>query len=106
VGIPAFKMNWPLLSDFPSGKTVLLSSLRIRDAGADNSMDSRDEGFKNQAHHKAKPDPFYDKTYPKKPTKCCRPATSLMAMPPGPSSVRPASCFRANSNISAEAASN
>jgi hypothetical protein len=24
-------------------------------AGADNSMHSRDEGFKNQAHHKAKP---------------------------------------------------
>jgi hypothetical protein len=31
---------------------------------------SRDERFKNQAHHKAKP----DKAHPKKPAKCYRPA--------------------------------
>ena len=37
-------------------------------------MHSRDEGFKNQAHHKAKPDPLYDKAHPKKPAKCYRPA--------------------------------
>ena len=37
-------------------------------------MHSRDERFKNQAHHKAKPDPLYDKAHPKKPGKCYRPA--------------------------------
>ncbi len=65
-------MNWPLLSDFPNGKPVLLSSSRLRGAGADNSMHCRDEGFKNQAHHKAKPDPLYDKAHPKKPAKYYR----------------------------------
>ncbi len=37
-------------------------------------MHSRDEGFKNQAPHKAKPDPLYDKAHPKTPAKCYRPA--------------------------------
>ena len=37
-------------------------------------MHSRDERCKNQAHHKAKPDPHYDKAHPMKPTKCYRPA--------------------------------
>ncbi|MDP3513959.1 MAG: hypothetical protein Q8S20_14550 [Sulfuritalea sp.] len=37
-------------------------------------MHSRDERFKNQAHHKAKPDPLYDKAHPKKPAKYHRPA--------------------------------
>ena len=37
-------------------------------------MLSRDEGCKNQAHHKAKPDPLYGKAHPKKPAKCYRPA--------------------------------
>jgi hypothetical protein len=37
-------------------------------------MHSRDEGFKNQAHHKARPDPLYDKAHPKKPARCCRSA--------------------------------
>ncbi len=53
---------------------MLLSSSRLRGAGADNSMHSRDEGFKNQAPHKAKPDPLYDKAHPKTPAKCYRPA--------------------------------
>ena len=38
-----------------------------RGVGADNSMHSRDEDFKVQAHHKAKPDLLYDKKHPKKP---------------------------------------
>jgi transposase len=33
---------------------------------ADNQMRSRDERFKDQARHKAKPDPLYDKAHPKK----------------------------------------
>ena len=53
---------------------MLLSSSRLRGVGADNSMHSRDERFKNQAQHKAKPDPLYDKAHPKRPAKCCRPA--------------------------------
>ena len=53
---------------------MLLRSSRLRGAGADNGMHSRDERCKNQAHHKAKPDPLYDKVHPKKPAKCYRPA--------------------------------
>ncbi|MDZ4255103.1 MAG: hypothetical protein U1A72_21235 [Sulfuritalea sp.] len=53
---------------------MLLGSSRLRDAGADNSTHSRDEGLKNQGHHKAQPDLLYDKAYPKKPVKCYRPA--------------------------------
>lgn len=33
---------------------------------ADNRMRKRDERFKDQAKHKAKPDPLYDKAHPKK----------------------------------------
>ncbi|MDO8931249.1 MAG: transposase [Rhodocyclaceae bacterium] len=33
---------------------------------ADNQMRSRDERFKDQAKHKARPDPLYDKAHPKK----------------------------------------
>ena len=33
---------------------------------ADNQMRKRDERFKDQARHKAQPDPLYDKAHPKK----------------------------------------
>ena len=56
---------------------MLLSRSRIRGAGTDNRMQSRDERFKNQAHHKAKPDPLYDKAHPKKSAKCYRRADFL-----------------------------
>jgi len=46
----------------------------FRGVGADGSMHSRDKRFKNQAHRKAKPDPLCDKTHPKKPAKCYKPA--------------------------------
>lgn len=36
---------------------------------ADNGMRQRDERFKDQGKHKAKPDPLYDKAHPKKPAK-------------------------------------
>jgi len=32
-------------------------------------MHSRDKRFKNQARHKAKPDPLYDKAHPKNPSR-------------------------------------
>ena len=51
---------------------MLRGRSRIRGIGADINMHSRDEGFKNQAHHKTKPDPLYDKVHPKKPVKCYR----------------------------------
>jgi hypothetical protein len=41
-----------------------------RGVGPDNRMHSRDERFEGQAHHKAKPDPLYDKALPKTPAKC------------------------------------
>lgn len=41
---------------------------------ADNGMRTRDERFKDQARHKAKPDPLYDKAHPKKSAKHYRPA--------------------------------
>lgn len=59
---------------FPGGKTVLLSSSRLRGAGADNSRHRRDERFKDRAHYKARPDPRNDKAHPKKPAKCYGPA--------------------------------
>lgn len=40
---------------------------------ADNQMRSRDERFKDQARHKAQPDPLYDKAHPKKSAKHYRP---------------------------------
>lgn len=40
---------------------------------ADNGMRQRDERFKEQGKHKARPDPLYDKARPKKPGKCYRP---------------------------------
>ncbi len=63
---------------FSQRKTRAFQLSRLRGAGAGagagTSMHSRDEGFKNQVHHKAKPDPLYDKANPKKPAKCNRPA--------------------------------
>ena len=41
---------------------------------ADNGMRQRDERFKDQARHKAKPDPLYDKAHPQKKAKHYRPA--------------------------------
>lgn len=40
---------------------------------ADNGMRRRDERFKDQGKHKAKPDPLYDKAHPKKATRRYRP---------------------------------
>ena len=40
---------------------------------ADNGMRQRDERFKDQSKHKAKPDPLYDKAHPKKAASCYRP---------------------------------
>lgn len=40
---------------------------------ADNGMRQRDARFKDQARHKDKPDPLYDKAHPKKPAKRYRP---------------------------------
>lgn len=40
---------------------------------ADNGMRQRDERFKEQGRHKAKPDPLYDKAHPKKAAKRYRP---------------------------------
>jgi len=40
---------------------------------ADNGMRGRDERFKDQARHKEKPDPLYDKAHPKKTAKTYRP---------------------------------
>jgi len=40
---------------------------------ADNGMRQRDERFKDQGKHKAKPDPLYDKAHPKKAVKRYRP---------------------------------
>ena len=50
-----------------------LAEQHIQALIADNGMRSRDERFKDQARHKAKPDPLYDKAHPKKPAKCYRP---------------------------------
>jgi len=41
---------------------------------ADNLMRKRDERFKDQVKHKAKPDPLYDKAHPKKAARHYRPA--------------------------------
>ena len=51
-----------------------LAQQHIQALIADNGMRSRDERFKDQARHKAKPDPLYDKAHPKKPAKRYRPA--------------------------------
>jgi hypothetical protein len=40
---------------------------------ADNGMRQRDERFKEQGKHKAKPDPLYDKAHPKKSARRYRP---------------------------------
>ena len=40
---------------------------------ADNGMRQRDERFKDQGKHKAKPDPLYDKAHPKKSAQRYRP---------------------------------
>src|SRR5574343_3220 len=40
---------------------------------ADNGMRQRDERFKEQGKHKAKPDPLYDKAHPKKAARRYRP---------------------------------
>lgn len=40
---------------------------------ADNGMRQRDERFKDQGKHKAKPDPLYDKAHPKKAARRYRP---------------------------------
>jgi transposase len=40
---------------------------------ADNGLRQRDERFKDQSKHKAKPDPLYDKAHPKKAASCYRP---------------------------------
>jgi len=57
---------------------------------ADNGMRQRDERFKDQGKHKAKPDPLYDKTHPKKAIKRYRPqdftldpATGVCTCPAG-----------------------
>ncbi|MDO9599640.1 MAG: hypothetical protein Q7J47_18140 [Azoarcus sp.] len=44
---------------------MLLQQYEDPGVGGDNSMHSRDEGVKDQIHHKAKPDPIYDKAHPK-----------------------------------------
>ena len=44
---------------------------------ADNGMRQRDERFKDQARHKAKPDPLYDKAHPKNPARRFRPRDFL-----------------------------
>ena len=44
-----------------------LAARKINALIADNGMRQRDERFKDQARHKAKPDPLYDKAHPKKP---------------------------------------
>ena len=54
-----------------------LAARKIEALIADNGMRQRDERFKNQAHYKAKPDPLYDKTHPKKPAKRYRPRDFL-----------------------------
>ncbi|MEY4591162.1 MAG: hypothetical protein RIR18_57 [Pseudomonadota bacterium] len=57
---------------------------------ADNGMRQRDERFKDQGKHKAKPDPLYDKAHPKKAAKCylpqdfsLDPATGVCTCPAG-----------------------
>ena len=50
-----------------------LATRKIEALIADNGMRQRDERFKDQARHKAKPDPLYDKAHPKKPTARYRP---------------------------------
>jgi len=57
---------------------------------ADNGMRQRDERFKDQGKHKAKPDPLYDKAHPKKSPRCYRPqdfsldpATGVCTCPAG-----------------------
>ncbi|PKO34435.1 MAG: DDE transposase [Betaproteobacteria bacterium HGW-Betaproteobacteria-7] len=57
---------------------------------ADNGMRQRDERFKDQGKHKAKPDPLYDKAHPKKAAKRYRPqdftldpATGICTCPAG-----------------------
>ncbi len=57
---------------------------------ADNGMRQRDERFKDQGKHKAKPDPLYDKAHPKKAAKRYRlqdftldPETGICTCPAG-----------------------
>jgi transposase len=50
-----------------------LAAQKIDALIADNGMRQRDERFKDQARHKAKPDPLYDKAHPKKPAARYRP---------------------------------
>ena len=50
-----------------------LAARKIDALIADNGMRQRDERFKDQARHKAKPDPLYDKAHPKTPAKHYRP---------------------------------
>ena len=54
-----------------------LATRKIEALIADNGMRQRDERFKDQARHKAKPDPLYDKAHPKKPTARYRPRDFL-----------------------------
>jgi hypothetical protein len=58
---------------------------------ADNGMRQRDERFKDQGKHKAKPDPLYDKAHPKKAAKRYRPKDFTSIRQPASASVRPAS---------------
>jgi hypothetical protein len=50
-----------------------LADEKINALIADNGMRQRDERFKDQGKHKAKPDPLYDKAHPKKAAKRYRP---------------------------------
>jgi len=51
-----------------------LAKMNVAALIADNGMRGRDERFKDQAKHKAKPDPLHDKTGKAKPAKRYRPA--------------------------------
>jgi transposase len=51
----------------------VLAEEKISALIADNGMRQRDERFKDQGKHKAKPDPLYDKAHPKKAARRYRP---------------------------------
>lgn len=54
-----------------------LAGRKINALIADNGMRQRDERFKDQVRHKARPDPLYDKAHPKKPVARYRPRDFL-----------------------------
>jgi len=80
---------------FSQDNLVALDAMNVNALIADNQMRKRDERFDGQTHHKAKPDPLYDKSGKLKKAPCFTPAdfthdpfTSTCVCPAGKSLYR------------------